>query len=74
MKKFMLCAAAAAVLCLSACSGKDAKNADTDSVNVNVTEMTEVNVDSINPDSAVVNVEQTVVETVTPASDSASQK
>lgn len=74
MKKFMLCAAAVAVLGLSACSNKEAKNNDSDSVNVNVEEITAVSVDSINPESAAVNVAQEVVETVTPATDSAAQK
>ncbi|MDE6010729.1 MAG: hypothetical protein K2F87_04685 [Muribaculaceae bacterium] len=74
MKKFMLCAAAVAVLGLSACSHKESKANDSDSVLVNAEEITAVTVDSINPDSAVVNVEQAVVETVTPATDSAAQK
>ena len=76
MKKFMICAAAIAMLGLAACSNKDSKTTDslTDSVDVNVAEETQTTVDSISPDSAVVNVQQTVVETVTPVADSTAQK
>lgn len=74
MRKFMLCAAAVAVLGLSACSNKEAKTADSDSVNVNIEEIDQVTVDSLSPDTALVNVEQTTVETVTPATDSAAPK
>lgn len=70
----MLCATAVAVLGLSACSNKEAKTADTDSVNVTMEVVDQVTVDSLSPDSALVNVEQTTVETVTPATDSAAQK
>ena len=68
MKKIMICAAALAMLGLSACSNKEAKEA-ADSVNVEIQEVTEVTVDSINPDSAAVNVAQQTVETVTPATE-----
>lgn len=73
MKKFMLCAAAVAVLGLSACSNKENKANDSDSVLVNVEEVAAVAVDSINSDSANVAVAEEVVETVTPA-DSTAQK
>ena len=71
MKKIMLCAAAVAMLGLASCSNKQAETADTASVaesaNVEVVEATEVTVDSINPESAQVNVTETEVVTETPA-------
>ncbi|MEZ3519571.1 MAG: hypothetical protein K1V75_06490 [Muribaculaceae bacterium] len=76
MKRFMICAASIAMLGLVACSNKDFQTTDslTDSVDVNVAEQTQMSVDSISPDSAVINVQHTVVETVTPIADSTAQK
>lgn len=71
MKKFMLCAAAVAMLGLAACSNKQSEATDTasvtDSADIVVEEVDEVTVDSINPESAQVNVEQTEVVTAQPA-------
>ena len=57
MKKFMLCAAAVAVLGLSACSNKENKNEE--SVNVAVEEEVVAAVDTANGDT-VVAIEQAV--------------
>lgn len=65
MKKLIFGVAAFALIGLASCSGKSENNVDSaadDSANndtvVNVVEATEVTVDSINPDSANVNVQQ----------------
>lgn len=72
MKKIFLCAAAVAMLGLSACSSKNAANADTAAVesaaNDTIIEtVTAVEVESINPDSATVQVVEGAAEVVTPA-------
>lgn len=74
MKKVFLCAAAVAMLGLASCSNKNANAEDSaavDSVAMDtaVEVATEVEVDSINPESAQVTVEQAAVETVTPAAE-----
>lgn len=58
MKKIMICAAAVAMLGLSACSNKEAKANDSDSVNVTVNEAVVAAVDSAG--DTIVAVEQNV--------------
>lgn len=67
MKKVFLCAAAVAMLGLASCSNKAAEAEDSAVLDTAVEVVTEVAVDSVNPDSAQVTVEQAAEEVVAPA-------
>lgn len=76
MKKFIMCAAAVAMLGLASCSGNkaeatDSLAADTQAVDTMVMQETAVAIDSIAPDSAQITVAQETVEAAVPAAEAA---